>query len=68
MGESGRAVCRTPAIMADAAYEILSTDPSQLTGQALLDEPFLKTRGYRDFEKYRIDPNQEPMLDLYVET
>src|SRR4029450_11020890 len=45
LGESGMSSCREPAIMADAAYEILTADPGQLTGQALLDEPFLKSRG-----------------------
>jgi citronellol/citronellal dehydrogenase len=59
--------CREPSIMADAAYEILTSDPTQLTGQALLDEPFLRSRGYTDFEKYKTDPKGELGLDLYVE-
>lgn len=67
-GESGMSNCRTPNIMADAAYEILTSDPRELTGQLLLDEAFLKTRGYKDFDKYRVDPNTEPGLDLYVES
>ncbi len=67
LGESGMSHCRTPEIMADAAYEILSSDPKTFTGQALLDEPFLRSRGYQDFEKYKINPNEEPGLDLYVE-
>jgi len=66
-GESGMSNCRTPAIMADAAYEILTSDPVQLTGRSLLDEPFLRERGYTDFGKYRVDPNTEPALDLFVE-
>lgn len=67
LGEEAMANCRTPAIMADAAYEILASDPSELTGQLLLDEAFLKSKGYSNFEKYRVDPNTEPGLDLYVE-
>lgn len=67
LGEEAMANCRTPAIMADAAYEILASNPSELTGQLLLDETFLKSKGYKDFEKYRVDPNTEPALDLYVE-
>ncbi len=66
-GESGMDNCRTPDVMSDAAYEILTSDPRELTGQLLLDEPFLKTKGYKDFDKYRVDPNTEPGLDLYVE-
>lgn len=67
MGETARTSCRSPAIMADAAYEILTTDPTQLTGQAVLDEPFLRSRGYADFQKYAVDPKTEPSLDLFVE-
>lgn len=65
-GEDGMKNCRTEEIMADAAYEILCSDPTKLTGQLLLDEGFLKTKGYTDFNKYRVDPQTEPSLDLYV--
>ncbi len=67
MGEAGMEISRTPAIMADAAYEIIITDPRKLTGQTLLDEDFLKTRGYTDFEKYVSIPGSTPALDLFVE-
>jgi citronellol/citronellal dehydrogenase len=67
LGKDAMSTCRTPAIMADAAYEILTSDPATLTGQSLLDEPFLRTRGYQDFEKYKVDPKGELGLDLYVE-
>lgn len=66
MGQEGLNQSRTPAIMADAAYEIVTSNPGQLTGQLLLDEAFLKTRGYKDFEKYNCVPGGQPMLDLYV--
>ncbi|MBX7148719.1 NAD(P)-dependent oxidoreductase [bacterium] len=67
MGETGMEISRTPAIMADAAYEILITPPKELTGQTLLDEDFLKTRGYTNFEKYTTIPGTTPALDLFVE-
>ena len=66
-GDTGLSACRTPEIMADAAYEILKTEELQLTGQCLLDEPFLRQRGYTEFDKYRVDPKTEPSLDLFVE-
>lgn len=66
LGQEGLNHSRTPAIMADAAFEILSSNPAELTGQLLLDEGFLKTRGYTDFAKYNCTPGGEPMLDLYV--
>lgn len=67
LGEEGMSSCRTPEIMADAAYEILMTTPPEVTGQLLIDETFLKQRGYRDFDKYKVDPKGELGLDLYVE-
>ncbi len=67
LGNDAMSICRQPSIMADAAYEIVTSDPTQLTGQLLIDEPFLKTRGTQNFNHYRVDPNTEPGLDLYIE-
>lgn len=66
MGEEGMKASRTPAIMADAAYEILTSDAS-LTGNHLLDEPFLKDKGYTDFEKYAVTPGAKLWTDLFVD-
>lgn len=61
---------RTPAIMAEAAYEILRTDDCGLTGQHLIDEALLRARGMTEFEHYRHQPEiTKPLItDLYVET
>lgn len=67
MGNEGLAQSRTPEIMADAAYEILKSDPGKLTGKMLIDEPFLRERGYTNFDKYKNPGGGELMLDLYVE-
>jgi citronellol/citronellal dehydrogenase len=67
MGDEGRKNARTPEIMADAAYEILTTENCTLTGQTLIDERFLKTRGVTNFDKYLCVPGSTPMKDLYVE-
>lgn len=67
MGQDGLNQSRTPEIMADAAYEILKSDPGKLTGQLLLDEPFLREHGCTNFDKYRNSPQGELMIDLYVE-
>lgn len=66
MGDDGIKQSRTPEIMADAAYEILKSGP-ELSGKMLIDESFLRERGYTDFKKYQNDPTTEPMLDLFVE-
>ncbi|MBI3268703.1 MAG: NAD(P)-dependent oxidoreductase [Planctomycetes bacterium] len=65
-GEKLMKASRTPAIMADAAHAILTTPARELTGRALLDEDFLRSRGVRDFEGYAVDPSARLMTDLYV--
>jgi citronellol/citronellal dehydrogenase len=37
---------RSPEILCDAMMEILRSEPPSLTGQQILDEPFLRTRGW----------------------
>lgn len=51
---------RKPEILADAALEVVTTPPAELTGQALLDEDLLRERGVTDFTPYRCDPEHEP--------
>ena len=51
---------RRPEIVADAALEVVTTPPAELTGRALLDEDFLRERGVTDFTQYRCDPEHEP--------
>lgn len=61
-GKAAMSKGRQPAIMADAAYEILSTDNCQLSGQILIDEQLLKDRGVTDFEQYRFDTDSDKDL------
>jgi len=60
---------RLPAIMADAAYEIITTDDCELTGRHIIDESILKERGVSDFEVYRYlkDSDKKLMTDLFVD-
>ena len=59
---------RTPAIMADAAHAILSSDGRSLTGRLMIDEDILRERGVRDFEQYRFDPAGGTLVpDLFVD-
>jgi citronellol/citronellal dehydrogenase len=51
---------RKPEIVADATLEIVTSPPETLTGRALLDEDFLRERGWTDFTPYRCDPDHEP--------
>lgn len=59
---------RTPAIMADAAYAMMTTQGRSLTGRLLIDEEILAEHGVTDFEQYRVEASDdELMLDLFVD-
>lgn len=67
MGDEGLRVSRKPAIMADAAHAILNTPSRELTGQWLLDEDFLRTRGVGDFAPYAYAPANPLQPDLFLD-
>lgn len=59
---------RVPAIMADAAYAILSSSGRAITGRLLIDEDILREQGQSEFEHYRFDPAGGPLIqDLFVD-
>ena len=58
---------RTPEIMADAAYDILTQDSRSHTGHFHVDEDVLRAAGVTDFDPYLVTPGSQPMLDLYIE-
>ncbi len=53
MDDEARRRARLPAIMADAAWWVLTQPARGLTGQFLLDEDVLRKSGVTDFAKYR---------------
>jgi citronellol/citronellal dehydrogenase len=61
--------CRKPEILADAAYEILTSASTAVTGQALIDEFFLTQRGYTDFKSYAYDPehSEDLLPDFFLD-
>ena len=59
-GLGDRSMWRKPEILADAMVAIFSKPPDTLTGQALIDEDFLRGEGVTDFARYRCDPDREP--------
>ncbi len=65
-GEKLALMSRKPAIMADAAYAILSKTPAGCTGNTFLDEDVLRAEGITDFEKYAVTPGGKLYPDLYV--
>ncbi|WP_165677641.1 SDR family oxidoreductase [Metapseudomonas otitidis] len=59
---------RTPAIMADAAHAILSSEGRCITGRLLVDEEILREQGQTEFEHYRFDPEGGSLIpDLFVD-
>jgi citronellol/citronellal dehydrogenase len=59
---------RIPAIMADAAHAILSSNERSITGRLLIDEEILREQGVSEFEHYRFDPQGGALIpDLFVD-
>ncbi|MEZ6023877.1 MAG: NAD(P)-dependent oxidoreductase [Hyphomonadaceae bacterium] len=65
-GEEGMKHCRTPDIIADAAYAIFNKPSRQCTGNFFIDDVLLYDEGERDFDKYRVDPSKDLMPDFFV--
>ena len=59
--------CRLPAIMADAAYAVLTSDAATTTGNFFIDEEVLRKAGLTDFARYSVVPGStELMPDLFL--
>jgi citronellol/citronellal dehydrogenase len=58
---------RTPEIMAEAAYWILSQDSRSVTGRCYLDEEVLRAAGNTDFTAYAATPGTEPEVDAFLD-
>lgn len=65
-GDEGMRMCRTPDIMADAAYAIFNRPARTCTGQFFIDDILLYEEGVRDFDVYRVDPSRPLMPDFFV--
>ena len=51
-GDAMAAECRSPEIMADAAYAILARPARECTGNFFIDEEVLRAEGVTDFSRY----------------
>ena len=51
---------RKPDIICDAIMCILQENPKTFTGNCLIDEAYLRSKGITDFEKYQCIPGHEP--------
>ena len=53
-------IWRKTDIIVDTINEIINEDPSNFTGNQLIDEDYLRLKGYTDFDKYQCIPGYEP--------
>ena len=62
------AACRTPEILADAAYIILNRESKSCTGNFYVDDELLATEGITDLEKYSVVPGTKDfLLDFFLD-
>ncbi|MBB4689557.1 SDR family oxidoreductase [Amycolatopsis jiangsuensis] len=66
MFDIGAAGCRTEEIMADAAYEIVTSPAAKRSGEFLIDEDVLRASGVDDFSRYEVVPGAPIQVDLFV--
>jgi citronellol/citronellal dehydrogenase len=62
------AACRTPEILADAAYIILNRPSGECTGNFFVDDEVLASQGITDLEKYSVVPGTKDfLLDFFLD-
>lgn len=66
-GEALAKMSRTPEVLADAAYYILSKPSSQCTGNCFIDENVFAAEGITGLEKYSVVPGAQLYPDLFVD-
>jgi hypothetical protein len=65
-GDEAMNKSRTPAIVADAAWEIIRRPPGEVTGQALIDDDVLREAGKTDLSEYS-RPDADLAVDIFVD-
>ena len=65
-GDATMAGCRTPEIMADAAYIILTAPSTERTGNFFVDDDVLASTGVTDLSKYAVTPGAALVPDFFV--
>ena len=62
------AACRTPEILADAAYIILNRESASCSGNFFVDDEVLASEGITDLEKYSVVPGTTNfLLDFFLD-
>jgi len=66
-GASALTGCRYPAIVADAAYWILTQTAKDTTGNFFIDVDVLAKAGVTDLTKYAVDPTKKLHKDYFLD-
>jgi len=62
------ALCRTPQILADAAFFILTSESKTTTGNFFIDDELLAKHGVTDFDPYAMTPGNTNFIpDFFVD-
>ena len=62
------AACRTPEILADAAYIILNRSSAEYSGNFFVDDEVLASEGITDLDKYAVVPGTKDfLLDFFLD-
>ena len=62
------AKCRTPEILADAAYLILTSNAATTTGNFFIDDELLAKHGITDLDVYSVTPGTKDFIpDFFVD-
>jgi citronellol/citronellal dehydrogenase len=65
-GEAAMRGSRKPAIMADAAYAIVTRSSREVTGKFFIDDEVLAAEGKTDLSEYAMDPNAQLLPDYFI--
>jgi citronellol/citronellal dehydrogenase len=57
---------RTPAIVADAAYAVLTRPSRECTGNFFVDEDVLRAEGVQDLDRYAVKPGADLAPDFFL--
>jgi citronellol/citronellal dehydrogenase len=61
-------LCRTPEILADAAWWVLTSDAKAVTGQFFIDDELLASHGITDLDRYSVVPGTKHFIpDFFVD-
>lgn len=66
-GEALAKMSRTPEVLADAAFIILSRSAGTCTGNLFIDEDLFASEGITDLSKYSVVPGGQLFKDLFVD-